>query len=125
MITRKAFQVGQVDLVLQARFADQTNDHVIGAQPVEGQQALVDVTDLLHVQRAKRQLAGLLLDGDPLDRGQHVQHRLVVDPNIGQPGLRGRVEDGPVVGVQPQPRVLDPGVHGAEQREQPIPAGVR
>ena len=104
------------------------------------EQALVDVADLLDVERAERQpharavLAALV---ERLQRVEQVQHRAVVDrQRLGRrraPVGAGRaafeereavgVEQAAAVGGQAQRVVLDAAVHGAEEREQAVPGG--
>ncbi len=120
----EVLQLGERDLLLAAGLADQADDRPVGPEPLVGQQALVDVADLLHVELAERQGAALAAaaaaDLDVLHRAQHVQHGPVVDrPRQPQVGLR--VEQRPVQRGHPQPRVVDPAVHGLEQRQQSVP----
>ena len=73
-------------LFLAAVLADQADDDLGGAEALEGQQALVDVADLLDGQGAERDRAQLAGDGDGLDRAEHVQHGAVVDAVSGSQG---------------------------------------
>ena len=103
------------------------------------EQALVDVADLLDVERlvGEQHARAALLER--LQRVEQVQHRAVVDRQrvrrllvpaaAGLAALEERVavgvEQPAAVGGQPQRVVLDPAVHGAEQREDPVPGGGR
>ena len=104
------------------------------------EQALVDVADLLDVERAVGQQHARAALVERLQRVEQVQHRAVVDRQrvrrassrqlvSGGAAFEERVavgvEQAAAVGGQAQRVVLDAAVHGAEQREHAVPGGGR
>jgi hypothetical protein len=114
-------QCGERYLVFEAFLPDEADDDLVGAEAFEGEQAFVDVADLLDVQCPERQATPLLGDGDVLDRGEHVHDGAVVHSDRLEPLNRLGVEDGAVVGGHGQLRMADASVHGAEQGEHALP----
>ena len=115
-----ASSVGERHLLLAAVLADQADDGLGGAEALEGEQALVDVADLLHGQRAERDRAQLPADRDGLDRAEHVQDGPVVHGER-QPRVGVRVEQRAVVGDELELGVGHAPVDDGEQGQQPVP----
>ena len=103
------------------------------------EQALVDVADLLDVERAVGQQHARAALVERLQRVEQVQHRAVVDgQRVGARVAPARarraafeervavgIEEAAAVGEQAQRVVLDAAVHGAKQREHAVPRGRR
>ena len=120
MCRRDGLQRGERYLLLAAVLAGQADDGLGGAEALEGEQALVDVADLLHGQRAERDRAQLPADKNGLDRAEHVQDGPVVHGER-HPQVGARVEQRPVVGDQVQLGVGHAPVDDGEQGQQPVP----
>ena len=107
-------------LFLAAVLADQADDGFGGAEALEGEQALVDVADLLDGQGAERDRAQLAGDGDGLHGAEHVQDGAVVDGQR-EPGVGVRVEQRSVVGDQVELGMGHAPVDDGEQSQEPVP----